>query len=212
MTTEKELSIDDLICNRCGNNADFNKSGGNCPECGDDLCIECAGSWSETANDDDPGCAICDACYLKQSICLEHTVKGNKYTFTIVANNKDDTEGIFEIHAKCLQSGKTSCVTNNNSVIAWFIHPIFENEEVEGSTFIVTDRSKFRELVDRATKLLEDRYWVRKYLEPAMDNDRAAGEWECETEKSDYADPCESCPHHGETTCSNCQFGGLGKR
>jgi hypothetical protein len=31
-------------CDRCGKPADFDKCGGNCIECGDDLCTEC-GQW-----------------------------------------------------------------------------------------------------------------------------------------------------------------------
>ena len=50
-------SINDIKCDRCGQPADFAYGkGGNCLECGDDLCISCAGNW----HDDD---GICDQCF-----------------------------------------------------------------------------------------------------------------------------------------------------
>ena len=49
--------INDIKCDRCGQPADFvYGEGGNCPECGDDLCISCAVDW----HDDD---GICDKCF-----------------------------------------------------------------------------------------------------------------------------------------------------
>jgi len=49
--------MNDIKCDRCGQPADFyDGNGGNCPQCGDDLCISCAGKWY---GDD----GICDKCY-----------------------------------------------------------------------------------------------------------------------------------------------------
>ena len=57
------MSIHDILCDRCGTPADFLGEGGHCPECGGDLCIQCAGSWTELAADDEPGFAVCDTCF-----------------------------------------------------------------------------------------------------------------------------------------------------
>ena len=50
-----ETRLDEVHCDRCGQLADFLGEGGNCPECGDDLCITCAVAWHG-----DEG--ICDRC------------------------------------------------------------------------------------------------------------------------------------------------------
>ena len=49
-------TIDDIKCDRCGKPAEFNEGGGNCPECGADLCFDC-GQWS--ADEDDGRCGQC---------------------------------------------------------------------------------------------------------------------------------------------------------
>jgi len=52
-------SINELVCDRCGQPAHFNDKGGSCPECGDDLCIECAKQWHEEEGYD----GLCDQCF-----------------------------------------------------------------------------------------------------------------------------------------------------
>jgi hypothetical protein len=54
--------LHEIKCDRCGKMADFENGGGNCGECGDDLCLDCAGSWTELAKDDEPGHAVCAQC------------------------------------------------------------------------------------------------------------------------------------------------------
>jgi hypothetical protein len=53
----EDKSKHDILCDRCGNNADFYGKGGRCHECGDELCIDCAGSWNEI-----DGFDLCDRC------------------------------------------------------------------------------------------------------------------------------------------------------
>ena len=56
----------ELTCDRCGKLADFNNGGGNCPECGGDLCLACAKYWHETADDyADYSHCVCERCYQR---------------------------------------------------------------------------------------------------------------------------------------------------
>jgi hypothetical protein len=55
----------EIRCDRCGEPADFNGKGGHCPECGENLCIRCAGTWTESAGDDEPGHSVCKRCCNK---------------------------------------------------------------------------------------------------------------------------------------------------
>jgi hypothetical protein len=66
-------SINDIVCDRCGESAEFaDGEGGNCPECGNDLCIGCAGSWREREDYDESGDLVCDSCYDHHySSCLK---------------------------------------------------------------------------------------------------------------------------------------------
>jgi len=49
-------------------------------------------------------------------------------------------------------------------------------------------------------------------MEDAGFKRREDGGWERKTKGDDNSDdPCESCPHLGETTCANCRFGGFDK-
>ena len=108
---------------------------------------------------------------------VNRTFSGDRYDVTLIADDSDNVHGIFEIHATCKQTGRTSCVTHNNHVIVEFIQPVFDdNEEVEDSTYIVNTPGLFQKLVDYTIKLLEE--GVNKHLELAFDDDRAAGEWE----------------------------------
>ena len=63
-------TLDDIKCDRCGKPAMFRGEGGNCPECGDDLCIGCAGCWTEMANDNDTGHAVCERCRMRLEMHL----------------------------------------------------------------------------------------------------------------------------------------------
>jgi hypothetical protein len=36
------FGLQDIKCDRCGNLAHFDTDGGNCEDCGDDLCADCA--------------------------------------------------------------------------------------------------------------------------------------------------------------------------
>ena len=58
-------NLANIKCDRCGKPAEFLGEGGNCPECGDDLDIHCAGNWTELAENDEPGFAVCDQCLEK---------------------------------------------------------------------------------------------------------------------------------------------------
>jgi len=52
----------DERCDRCGNDANFDDCGGNCPCCGDDLCVGCA-DWQY---DEGYRSAICRDCWDKE--------------------------------------------------------------------------------------------------------------------------------------------------
>ena len=67
--------LDKIMCDRCGNNADFDETGGNCPNCGDNLCATCA-DWIETEDG-----AICQACY-KEPDCLPGAYPYHLYSRT----------------------------------------------------------------------------------------------------------------------------------
>jgi len=58
-TTMSIENDDEIQCDRCGQPAHFDDKGGNCPQCGDDLCIACAERWH-----DDEG--ICDRCFREE--------------------------------------------------------------------------------------------------------------------------------------------------
>ena len=109
---------------------------------------------------------------------INQTFPGDRYDVTLIADDSDNIHGRFEIHATCLRSGRTSCVTHNNHVIAEFIRPVFDDDEkeVEDSTFFVNSPGLFQKLVDYTIGTLEK--GVNKHLEIAFDDDRAAGEWE----------------------------------
>jgi hypothetical protein len=70
--TNDAETLTDVKCDRCGKQVDFEGKhsvdgacGGRCPECGENLCIACAGHWTEMAEGDEPGHAVCDKCYQK---------------------------------------------------------------------------------------------------------------------------------------------------
>ena len=63
--TNAPESLREIRCDRCGAPANFQDGGGNCPECGDDLCIQCACTWTELAEDDEPGHSVCKRCRNK---------------------------------------------------------------------------------------------------------------------------------------------------
>ena len=63
MSTERMSSINGLLCDRCGQPARFDSAGGNCPECGDDLCIACAGHWHEEEEYN----GLCDQCFRDET-------------------------------------------------------------------------------------------------------------------------------------------------
>ena len=71
-------SLHEVKCDRCGKLADFESGGGNCAECGDDLCLDCAGRWTELAKDDEPGHAVCAQC------AREEWCKGNEPKLAIL--------------------------------------------------------------------------------------------------------------------------------
>jgi hypothetical protein len=119
-----------------------------------------------------------DEAIREDDTCLSHTYAGERYEFTVYASDVGGIEGRFELTARHIESGRTSDITTNNCVIGWFIHPVCEDAEVEDSPFVVNDREKFRALVKHAIETLADNAWVKKYLEPAMDEDRDCGEWE----------------------------------
>ena len=50
-------TINDVICGKCKRPADFDNGGGNCPECGDDLCSNCSGGWIQMGDD-----CLCKQC------------------------------------------------------------------------------------------------------------------------------------------------------
>ena len=53
-----------MTCDRCGKDIwdDFRSgNGGNCTQCGDNLCAECAGSWD--------GDGLCKECQIKNESC-----------------------------------------------------------------------------------------------------------------------------------------------
>jgi len=45
----KPVTLEDIKCDRCGERARFEADGGNCQECGDNLCADCA-LWHETVD------------------------------------------------------------------------------------------------------------------------------------------------------------------
>ena len=109
---------------------------------------------------------------------INRTFSGDRYDVTLIAEDDDDIEGRFEIHAIHKDTGRTSCVTHNSHAIAEFIQPVFDDDEkeVEDSMFFVNSPGLFQKLVDYTIGTLEKD--VSKHLELAFDDDRAAREWE----------------------------------
>jgi hypothetical protein len=65
-------SIDSIICDQCGELADFSDEGGNrpgyggiCSECGDTLCFKCAKQWPNLADVNEPHFNVCISCLTK---------------------------------------------------------------------------------------------------------------------------------------------------
>ena len=74
-------NYDEIKCDRCGKPACFDGEGGNCPQCGDDLCIECAEHWHE----DDDG-SVCDQCFRDE---MEKVQPTGAIAMKLFANNKE---------------------------------------------------------------------------------------------------------------------------
>ena len=104
----------------------------------------------------------------------------DRYDIHLLADDREDIEGLLEIMAICQKTGKRSGITNLNVVIGYIIHPILgEDEDVEDASFICNDREKFEALVEHAIDVFEnDTKWVKNCLEYALDDDRRNGEWE----------------------------------
>jgi hypothetical protein len=63
-----------IKCDRCGKLANFDGGGGNCQECGDDLCRQCAESWTEVVEDGEIGHCVCKRCrdkFAEKAECIE---------------------------------------------------------------------------------------------------------------------------------------------
>jgi len=110
----------------------------------------------------------------------ERTWSFDHYDINLFADDEDDIEGRFEIEAICQETGRRSYITNLNLVISEFIHAALGEDfgEVEDSTLILNVKGQLEILVEHSVKMLDDYDWVKRYLEPCLDMDRKAGEWE----------------------------------
>jgi len=75
------MYMKDIICDRCGQPARFDVQGGNCENCGDDLCADCAkwesnvvGTWCEKCRNE------CIEEYDLQAVSLNREEKGGGMT------------------------------------------------------------------------------------------------------------------------------------
>ena len=107
------------------------------------------------------------------------TFDGNRYKISVAS---DESTGYLEISAVCKGSGRRSCITNLNFVLREFIEPIMGAKfvrKVEDSDICVKDKKKHAALVGYISQYFEEAIYGRlAYLEDALDEDRANGEWE----------------------------------
>jgi len=104
---------------------------------------------------------------------MKHTFDTPKYRIELIYRRQH-----LEIVATCKESGRYSSVTNLNCIIGEIIHHILPDLEVEESYVSVDDELDWKCLKYYALKLLTNDDWRNNVLEPALDEDRAEGEWE----------------------------------
>jgi len=90
----------------------------------------------------------------------------------------DSEDGYFEIVATDKTTGRYSSVTTVNQIIGDIIHPVLGYIDVEESYLEVENKKLFKKLIVHAIETLEDDNWLNTVLEPALNDDRAEGEWE----------------------------------
>lgn len=107
---------------------------------------------------------------------IVRTYEYGEYSIDLWADDDDDIEGRLELTARHAKG--MSGITHLPFVVQEFIHPILPGEEVTDAHFICNIKHKFEELVEHVIKLLEDRDWIVRYLEPYLELDRSHGKWE----------------------------------
>jgi len=99
---------------------------------------------------------------------MKKIIRGKKYNFYIVSEGKE-----FFIKAKCLSSGRYSCINNLNSILSEL--KIAQNDFRYFDSKWITKRSS--EFYRKASDFLSSEAY-RDYLESKLDEDRFYGEWE----------------------------------
>ena len=98
---------------------------------------------------------------------IERCFSGNTYKVKLSAYGNEDS-GEFYLEAAPLNSDAYENLLTILEVVRAFIRPITGHEEAIYVGYYHDDQEKLQELINHATKLLEDRDWVCNTLEPII--------------------------------------------